>query len=65
MGNNVIRALVLVLVVAGFSASTMTSAAAKRTAQNHESKTLVLSTGVVASPTPMCPPNQPDGCGIM
>ena len=65
MQNNIVRAFVLVLAIAGFSASSMNSAAATRATQNNEAKTLVLSTGVVASPTPMCPPNQPDGCGIM
>jgi hypothetical protein len=59
MKSTLVRSFVLVLVAAGFSASTMSSAAATK----HVATTAPLS--IVGSPTPMCPLNQPDGCGIL
>ncbi len=59
MKTTLVRSLVLVLAVAGFSASSITSAAANKSV----AKTAPL--GIVNSPTPMCPLNQKDGCGIL
>ena len=59
MKNIFVRSLALALVVAGFAASSITSAAATK----HVAKTAPLS--IVGSPTPMCPFGDKDGCGIM
>jgi hypothetical protein len=59
MKNTLVRSFVLVLVVAGFSASSIASAAATK----HVAKTAPL--GIFGTPTPFCPLNQKDGCGIM
>jgi hypothetical protein len=58
MKNTLVRSFVLVLVVAGFSASSIASAAAPK----HIAKPAPL--GLLSSPTPMCPLNQKDGCGL-
>jgi hypothetical protein len=63
MESNIVRSAVLVLAVAGFSASSLTSASTRAANTNKDQKAMVVPS-VVASPTPMCPPNQPDGCGI-
>ena len=58
MKSTLVRSLVLVLAVAGFSASSISSAAAPK----NVAKTAPL--GIVSTPTPMCPLNQKDGCGV-
>jgi hypothetical protein len=58
MKSTLVRAFVLVLVVAGFSASSV-SASSKKIAS-----TTVAPLGILSAPTPMCPMHQKDGCGI-
>ena len=58
MKNSIVRLSVLALVAAGFTASSISASAAKKTTK----KTPVL--GMVMTPTPMCPFNDPNGCGI-
>ncbi|HEV2710492.1 MAG TPA: hypothetical protein VGU67_09795 [Edaphobacter sp.] len=53
--KNIVRAFVVVLALTGAAASTQTSSAS--------SKTIVAAT-VSASPTPVCPPNAPNACGM-
>jgi hypothetical protein len=55
MKNNIVRAFVLVLAVAGFSA---TKVSAMHTAN------VVAANTEPSSPTPMCPFGDPNGCGI-
>ncbi len=59
MKSTLVRSFVLVLVAAGFSASSISAAAATK----HVAKSAPLS--IVGSPTPMCPFGDPNGCGIM
>ena len=58
MKSTLVRCLVLVLAVAGFTASTVSKAAAA------QHTTINRSLSIVNTPTPMCPLNVPDGCGI-
>lgn len=53
--QNIIRAFVIVLVLTGAAASTQTSSASSKT---------VITAKVSASPIPVCPPNDPNGCGM-
>ena len=57
MKSTFVRCLVLVLAVAGFTASTVSRAATK-------GAHLTTSVNIIHTPTPMCPLNVPDGCGI-
>ena len=52
--KNIVRALVIVL--------TLTGSAAYTQIKLHNSATVALQVNAV--PTPMCPPNDPKGCGI-
>lgn len=52
--KNLVRAFVLSLVVTGAFATTHLNAAAEPT----------MHAKVSALPIPMCPPDDPDGCGI-
>jgi hypothetical protein len=58
MKSTLVRSFVLVLAVAGFSASSISSAAATK----NVAKAAPL--GIVSNPTPMCPFNDKNGCGI-
>jgi hypothetical protein len=61
MKHIAIRTLVLVLAIAGFSASSVFSASAATQAKTSQPK-IVLANG---GPTPLCPPNGSQGlCGI-
>jgi hypothetical protein len=63
MKNFAIRSFVLVLAITGMGATMVTSSA--KAANTSVSKNSVqVQSGVVCSPTPMCPPNDPNGCGI-
>ncbi len=53
--QNIVRAFVVVLVLTGAAASSITSAHAS---------TKVTATKGSACPTPMCAPDDPKGCGI-
>ena len=53
--KNLIRAFVLSLVVTGAVASTQTASSRN---------TSVVATRNSAMPTPMCPPDDPNACGI-
>lgn len=59
MKITLVRSLALALVVIGFSATSITSAASTK----HVAKVAPL--GIVSTPTPMCPWNDKNGCGIM
>ncbi len=54
--KTIIRAVVLALVVTGVASTQISSASTK-------TKTAVL-TRTSALPTPMCPPDDPDACGM-
>ena len=60
MKSTLVRSFVLVLVAAGFTASSISSSAATKTAASKNA----MAFGVVGSPTPLCPLNDPKGCGI-
>lgn len=53
--KNLVRAFVLSLVVTGAVASTQTISS---------SSASIMATRNSAMPTPMCPPDDPNGCGI-
>ena len=59
MKTTAMRSVVLLLVVAGFSASTFASTAARNTPSKH-----LVRVGLINTPTPMCPLHDPKGCGI-
>jgi hypothetical protein len=63
MKNFAIRSFVLVLAITGMGA-TMVTSSAKAANTSVAKNSIQVETGVVASPTPMCPPNDPNGCGI-
>ena len=54
--KTVIRAIVLALVVTGAAASTQIASASNQTK--------ITVAKVSAMPTPMCPPDDPNACGI-
>jgi hypothetical protein len=64
MKNIAIRSFVLVLAITGMGATLVTSSAKAANASMSKS-TIQVKSDVVCTPTPMCPPNQKDGCGIM
>jgi hypothetical protein len=64
MKNFAIRTSVLALALAGI-ASTMTNQQASAANASIATSTIQVKTSIISSPTPMCPPNQPDGCGIL
>ncbi len=53
--KNIVRAFVVVLALTGAAASTQTSSA---------SSSSIITAKVSASPTPVCPPNAPNACGM-
>lgn len=55
--KNIVRAFVAVLVLTGAVASTQTSSATTATNKVTAAKTSVL-------PVPMCPPDDPNACGM-
>jgi hypothetical protein len=63
MKNFAIRSFVLVLVLTGMGA-TMVTSSAKAANTSVAKSSIQVQTNVVATPTPMCPPNDPKGCGI-
>jgi hypothetical protein len=63
MENIAMRSLVVVLALVGFGATSVKSSAKTTNASVTKSAVLVQ-TNIIATPTPMCPPNQPNGCGI-
>ncbi len=58
MKTSIVRLSVFALVVTGFAASSLSAAAAKNSGKT------VSAVGIVNTPTPMCPWNDPKGCGI-
>jgi hypothetical protein len=58
MKITLVRGFVLALVVVGFSASSISSAAVPKTVSK------VSTLGIVNTPTPMCRLNDKNGCGI-
>ena len=58
MKNTLVRSFVLVLAVAGFTASSISSAATPKNVAK------VAPLGIVNTPTPMCRLNDKNGCGI-
>jgi hypothetical protein len=54
--NNMIRAFVVVLALTGATASTQIAAASAHTK--------VIAAKISAMPVPMCPPDDPNACGI-
>jgi hypothetical protein len=54
--KNIVRAFVIVLALTGAAASTQIASAS--------SQTKVAAAKTSAMPTPMCPLNDPDACGI-
>jgi len=56
MKTTLVRATVLLLVLTGFGASRVASASA--------TKTSIQAVGDPSGPFPICPPNDPNGCGI-
>ncbi|WP_213804822.1 hypothetical protein [Granulicella sp. dw_53] len=54
--KNIVRAFVVVLALTGAAASTQIASASNQT------KVIAAKTSAV--PTPMCPPDDPDACGI-
>ena len=63
MKNIAIRSFVLALAITGIGA-TMVTSSAKAANRSEAKNSIQVKTGVVASPTPMCPPNDPNCCGI-
>jgi hypothetical protein len=57
--KNVVRALVLALAVIGFASEHALTAQAKVT-----NVTPVVANNAGVPPMPVCPPNDPNGCGI-
>jgi hypothetical protein len=55
MKNNIVRAFVVVLALAGFSATTVSA---------HTAKARHLATTTQDQPMPMCPPSDPKACGL-
>ena len=55
--KNVVRAFVVALALTGFAASTQISSAAKTS-----SKVTIAKTSAV--PIPVCPPDDPNACGM-
>ena len=53
--QTIIRAFVIVLVLTGAAASTQTSSTSSKT---------IITAKVSAGPTPVCPPNAPNACGM-
>ena len=63
MKNIAMRSFVVVLALVGFGATSVTSSA--KTANASVTKSSVVAPlNIIASPTPMCPPHDPNGCGI-
>ena len=54
--KNIVRAFVVVLALTGAAASTQITSASANTA--------IAASKNSAMPTPMCPPNSPNGCNI-
>jgi hypothetical protein len=63
MKNLAIRSFVLVLAITGMGA-TMVTASAKAANTSVSKNSVQANSGVVCTPTPLCPPNDPNGCGI-
>jgi hypothetical protein len=57
MKNTLVRCFVLVLAVAGFTATSFSSPTAKTTAPT-------ASSSIVGTPTPLCLPNDKSYCGM-
>jgi hypothetical protein len=55
--KHIVRAFVLVLVVTGAAATTQTSSASTKANKVNVARTSML-------PVPMCPPNDPNACGM-
>jgi hypothetical protein len=53
----IVRAFVLVLALTGIAATTQISSASTKT-------NIAVSTKISALPTPMCPPGDPNACGL-
>ncbi|WP_348267450.1 hypothetical protein P8936_17075 [Edaphobacter paludis] len=53
--QNIVRTFAIVLVLTGAAASTQTSSASAKT---------IITAKVSAGPTPVCPPNAPNACGM-
>jgi len=63
MKNIAMRSLVIALALVGFGATSMKSSAKTPNATVTKSNVLVPM-NIVATPTPMCPPSDPNGCGV-
>jgi len=59
MKTTFVRGFVLFLALTGFGATTASSASA-----SVSNGGVIASVGVVTSPTPLCPPNDPNACGL-
>jgi hypothetical protein len=64
MKNFAVRSFVLALALAGIASTAMTSSASAANTSTAKSA-IHTTTNIISSPTPMCPPNQKDGCGIL